>query len=205
MSFDSTMKSGDCFDGSRLRWIKSLKNENHGCYPRTWTFICFGKRNYFSSSNGSCVRSKTQTEERRTIQCLSEVASTVKEVQILSNALYKKINFPVSVVYISLYRLPVILSIRLFVSVSLWWGLQRIDTTDILVVSQGIVSRTCSKHDHGERKIFGFSGVFTMETLTTMITIFAVKDRKRIRGGKRTKYHETQLDVKFQRYFRWNR
>lgn len=68
--------------------------------------------------------------------------STVKEVQILSNALYKKINFPVSVVYINLYRLLVILSIKLFVSVSLWWGLQRIDTTDILVVSQGIVSRT---------------------------------------------------------------
>lgn len=80
--------------------------------------------------------------------------STVKEVQILSNALYKKINFPVSVVYINLYRLLVILSIRLFVSVSLWWGLQRIDTTDILVVSQGIVSRTYTKHDHGERKIF---------------------------------------------------
>ena len=68
---------------------------------------------------GSRVRSKTEGIVERS-QCLSEVASTVKEVQILSNALYKKINFPVSVVYISLYRLLVILSIRLFVSVSLW-------------------------------------------------------------------------------------
>lgn len=77
--------------------------------------------------------------KRRIVQCLQ---ATRVNVQILSNALYMKISFPLSVVYINLYLLLVILSIRVFVSTSLWWGLQRIERTDILVVSQGIVSST---------------------------------------------------------------